>query len=192
MKIDPYDHRKRFLNWKKLGYIKGISKDNSDIIVQYLLDMENGLNVSRKGTISYIRLNSLNQRMSFLTREFEKRFYHKPLVKLSEREIVSIFKQMRDSQILRRNGERYLSVQDYAKVFKAFFHWYMRVENDKGREVKDITRYIDTSPIKEPEFVYLTFDDVKKLAENAKYNYRVLIWFLLDSGIRAPTELVNV
>jgi hypothetical protein len=192
LKIDPYGNRRKFLNWKKLGYIKGVSQKNSDIIVQYLTDMEHGLNVARKGTISYIRLNNLKQRLSFLARELEKRLDNKPLVDVSEREIVSFFKQMRDGQILKRNGERYISVPDYVNVFKAFFHWYMRIENDQGREVRDITRYIDTSPIMEPVFVYLNLDEVKKLAENAKYTYKILIWFLLDSGIRAPTELVNI
>ena len=192
MKIDPYDNRRKYLNWKKLGYVKGITKENSDLIVKYLSDMECGLNVARKGTISYIRLNNLKQRLAFLARELEKRLDKKSLVEVSDREIVSFFKQMRDGQILRRNGERYISVPDYVNVFKAFFHWYMRIENDKGREVRDITRYIDTSPITEPVFVYLSFDDVKKMAENAKYSYKTLIWFLLDSGIRAPTELINI
>ena len=192
MKIDPYDNKKKYLKWKKLGFIKDVTKENSDIIVQYLTDMENGLNVSRKGVISYIRLNNLRQRMAYITRELEKRCDKRPLVKLTEREIVSFFKGMRDGQIRKRNGETYTSVPDFANVFKAFFHWFMRVENDHGREVKDLTRYIDTSPIKEPEFVYLSVEDIKKMAENAKYDYKILIWFLLDSGIRSPTELINL
>ena len=30
------------------------------------------------------------------------------------------------------------------------------------------------------------------MAEQAKYEYKVLMWFLFDSGIRAPTELMNI
>jgi integrase len=33
---------------------------------------------------------------------------------------------------------------------------------------------------------------MKSMAEQAKYEYKVLMWFLFDSGIRAPTELMNV
>jgi len=192
MKIDPYNNKRKFLNWKEKGFIKEVSRENSKIIVQYLNDMEHGLYVARKGTISYIRLNNLKQRLSYLTKMLEKHLNGKYLMDISEREIVTFFKNMREGQILTRKGQPFLSVPDYINVFKAFFHWYMRVENDKGNLIKDITRYVDSSPIKEPEFVYLTFDDVKKLADNAKYSYKVLIWFMLDSGIRSPTELINI
>jgi len=50
---------------------------------------------------------------------------------------------------------------------------------------------LDTKQEK-PDWVYLTEEQVKKLAENAKYEYKVLIWFLFDTGIRAPTELLNI
>ena len=74
------------------------------------------------------------------------------------------------------------------KVFKAFWHWYQRVEREEGRSIDDITTYIDASPVRERSFVYLTDHDVKRLADHARFNYKVLIWFLFDSGIRAPGE----
>jgi hypothetical protein len=49
MKLDPYDHKKRYFKWKetyKEG-ILGISKFNSDLIKRYLNDMEMGLNVAK-------------------------------------------------------------------------------------------------------------------------------------------------
>jgi integrase len=41
-------------------------------------------------------------------------------------------------------------------------------------------------------FVYLTIDDVKKIANASKFYYKTLMWFMFDSGIRSPTELMNV
>ena len=43
-----------------------------------------------------------------------------------------------------------------------------------------------------PEWVYLTEEQVRTLCNTVRYDYKVLIMFLYDSGIRAPTELMNV
>ncbi|MCW8965526.1 MAG: tyrosine-type recombinase/integrase, partial [Candidatus Pacearchaeota archaeon] len=43
-----------------------------------------------------------------------------------------------------------------------------------------------------PRWVYLTEEQIKQLVNNAKFDYKVLIMFLFDSGIRSPTELVNI
>ena len=63
MKIDPYNHQGAWTRWKdkiqELGAIPDISKNNSDIILQYLKDMELGINTAmsaKKGSRSYIRL----------------------------------------------------------------------------------------------------------------------------------------
>ncbi|MFZ5954827.1 MAG: hypothetical protein ACOYT4_00190 [Nanoarchaeota archaeon] len=58
MKIDPYKHKDQYLEWKDKvkSQIPEISKYNSDLILKYLNDMENGLNValgSKKGSRSY-------------------------------------------------------------------------------------------------------------------------------------------
>jgi len=55
----------------------------------------------------------------------------------------------------------------------------------------DITTDLNAKQEK-PDWVYLTEQEVKKLCNNAKYEYRVLIMFLFDSGIRSPTELMNI
>ncbi len=70
-KIDPYKHKERYEIWieKVKQGIPGISKENSDIILQYLSDMEMGMNVAngnKRGSRSYNRLNSLKLRMIFL------------------------------------------------------------------------------------------------------------------------------
>lgn len=69
MKIDPYKHEERYKNWEDevlISGIKGMSKENSKIIIQYVTDMEHGLNVSiasPKGARGYPRLNTIREKM---------------------------------------------------------------------------------------------------------------------------------
>lgn len=196
MKIDPYKHKERYLKWKEKYQtldIENISKENSDLIKRYIFDMEEGINVSMmstKGSRSYTRLNNLKQRLIFLATSFEERL-NSNLIDLTEEEIFKFFNWMRTGEIKRKDGKEYQSVGDFVKIFKAFWHWHIKVKRKEGVEVQDITRDLDTST-KKPKWVYLNEDQVKKLCDNAKYEYRVLIMFLYDSGIRAPTELVNI
>ena len=64
MKYDPWKNKEKYENWKKKGYIVGVSKNNSNLLVEYLVDMERGYNVTRPGARSFSRLNNLRQRMS--------------------------------------------------------------------------------------------------------------------------------
>ena len=192
MKIDPHNNKKRYLNWKKKGYPLDVSESNARIIIEYLSDMENGLNCTRRGIPTYCRLNNLRQRMGFMARVLERVYEGKKLIDLTDKEIVSFFKKMRDGEILTQTGQPYTSIPDYANVFKAFWHWYQRVEANKDRHVRDITRYIDVTPVKDPGFVYFTEGEFKKLMAHASFKYKALMFFLFDSGIRSPTELVNI
>mgnify|MGYP001579160658 CR=1 FL=1 len=75
MKIDPYKHKERYLSWKEKTEIgvPEISKANSSLIKQYLSDMERGINIasgSTKGSRSYTRLNSLNDKMIYFSKKF--------------------------------------------------------------------------------------------------------------------------
>jgi hypothetical protein len=56
MKIDPYNHKETFLNWKiKVGTsIEGISQENSKLILDYISDMESGLNVAIRKALGAI------------------------------------------------------------------------------------------------------------------------------------------
>jgi hypothetical protein len=194
-KIDPYKHKETYEAWKEKvkNGIPDINKTNSDTILQYLLDMEMGINVAsdnKKGSRSYSRLNSLKLRLIFLAKQFEKKC-QKPLIELSEKQLFEFFLEMRQGKIKRKDGKVYLSTADYAKNFRAFWHWWQKVNKKQGKEIPDITADLDTSYDK-PKWVYLTEDQVKKLCDNAKYEYKVLMTFLFDSGIRAPTELMNV
>lgn len=196
MKIDPYSNKEKYLEWKESAQerIKGVTKENSETILRYLEDMEKGLNIalgSPKGARSYHRLNSLRARMCFFAQQFETRFDLNKLIDSTEDHIINFFSDMRSGSIRKSDGKPYRSVDTYAKIFRAFWHWHQKVNKKKGIEVRDITSDLDTSEEK-PDWVYLTEEQVKILADNSKFEYKVLIFFLYDSGIRAPTELLNV
>jgi hypothetical protein len=196
MKIDPYNNKERYQAWQKsvaLG-IPGISKENSEIILRYLDDMERGLNVaagSPKGGRSYHRLNSLKERMVFFAKQFTERYGRTQLTEITEDQMLNFFFDMRKGIVKKQDGGTYKSVDTYARIFRAFWHWHQKTSKKQGREVQDITTDLDTSEEK-PDWVYLTEKQVKTLAESVKFDHKVLIMFLFDSGIRAPTELINV
>lgn len=195
MKIDPYKHKEKYLSWKERVQdgIPGVSGKNSDVILQYISDMENGLNISSKsvkGPRSYIRLNNLVQRMVFLAKRLEE-YSNTALTEMTEESITMFFNGMRNGSIKRVDGKIYQSVVDFVKPFKAFWHWHMKVHKKKEINVPDITEDLDVSKPK-PRWVYLTEEQLRLLCDNAKAEYRVLIMFLYDTGIRSPTELINV
>ena len=197
MKIDPYNHEQRYKKWKAQVLISGIqniSKQNSDLILQYLEDMGNGINISssnKKGARSYIRLNTLREKMGFFSRRFKEIFDLDNLTQIKEEQLLLFFSQMRKGEIVRTDGKKFQSANYYVKVFKAFWHWWQTINRKKGITIQDITIDLDSRGEK-PEWVYLTEEQIRKLCINARFNYRVLIMFLFDTGIRAPTELVNI
>jgi len=196
MKIDPYKHKERYLKWKEEanGNISNIDKESSDLILRYLNDMEMGANIasgSVKGSRSFIRLNTLKDRLCFFAKKFAEKYSLKKIVDISEEQLLIFFSEMKNGTLKRKDGKTYISIETYAKAFKAFWHWYQKINKKKGIEIPDITVDLDTKQEK-PKWVYLTEEEVKKLCDNARFDYRVLMMFLFDTGIRAPTELINI
>jgi integrase len=196
MKIDPYKHKERYLKWKEntQSGIPDITKFNSDLIKGYLSDMETGLNIaslSAKGARSFIRLNTLKEKMIFFAKKFRELYRIDKITEISEEHLISFFANMKNGSLKKVDGGVYRSVDTFAKAFKAFWHWNQKVSRKKGLTISDITTDLDTKQEK-PEWVYLTEQEIKILCEKAKYEYRVLMMFLFDTGIRAPTELMNI
>jgi hypothetical protein len=195
-KIDPYKHKERWINWKekvKSG-IPDLSPANSEIIMQYLTDMEYGMNVaagSVKGSRSYSRLVTLKERLCFLARNFQELYNNPEMTQIKEGEVCRFFADMRKGVIKRYDGAEYKSVADYVKVFKSFWHWWIKINRKLEKTIPDITLDLDITREK-PRWVYLTEEQIRLFIEKAKYEYKVLIMFLFDTGIRAPTELINV
>jgi integrase len=197
MIIDPYNHRERYLKWKGIALkqgIKEISKPNSEKIINFIFDLEVGLNVSgssAKGGRSAIHLNGIRQRMVFITKQLEQRHNGIFLGDAKEEMLFSLFSDMRTGQLKRIDGKIYISVKDYVKVFKNFWHWHMKSSKKRGIIVEDITTDLDVSRDK-PKWVYLTESQIDLLINNAPPKLRALLYFLYDTGIRAPTELMNI
>jgi hypothetical protein len=89
MKIDPHKQKERYFKWKEKvkDGIRGISKENSDIILKYVFEMEKGINVSAvsaKGGRSFIRLNTLRERMTFLAKKFKEIYNLDKITNISE------------------------------------------------------------------------------------------------------------
>lgn len=196
MKIDPYNHKRKYLNWKSnpRKNMFDISQTNQDLIIRYVEDMEKGINVSKvtvKGPRGYPRLNTIRGRLVFFARLFEKTHGLEDITKISEEQLISFFYEMKTGSIKKGDGKDYMSVDTYVNIFKAFWHWYQKVSKKNGLEVPDITCDLDTKKEK-PKWVYLDEEQIKRLCENSKFKYKVLMMFLFDSGIRAPTELINI
>ena len=196
MKIDPYKHKEKYHSWQervKEGIPK-ISKANSLIVLRYLNDMENGINISSKnvkGSRSYTRLNTLREKMVFFCKKFEERYKLDNITQISEEELLKFFSDMGKGVIRRNDGKAFMSTSYFVKVFKAFWHWHQKVNRKNGDEILDITIDLDLRTDK-PQWVYLNEEQVKKLCNQAKYEYKILMMFLFDSGIRSPTELINI
>ena len=100
MKIDPYNHKERYLKWRESikNRIPKTNQYNSDLILNYLDDMENGINVSNvsvKGARSYIRLNTLREKMKFYSLRFKKRFDIDKITDITEDQICRFYSEMR-------------------------------------------------------------------------------------------------
>ncbi|MEI7719052.1 MAG: tyrosine-type recombinase/integrase [archaeon] len=198
MKLDPYKHKERYNTWKenvvKLGEIPNVGKTNSELILNYLYDMERGINIaskSVKGSRSFIRLNTIRDKMGFFSVKFKQIYGLEKVIDVTEEQLVGFFVEMKQGQLKKEDGKNYFSVDSYAKIFKAFWHWWMKVNKKKGIEIQDITTDLDTKQEK-PDWVYLNEQEVRLIADNSKRYYKVLIMFLFDTGIRAPTELMNI
>ena len=188
LKRDPYNHEVRWQKWKQENQtgIKEISKHNSNLILAYLMDMEMGKNVSAKaikGERSCCRLNCLKSRLIFLAKQFKD----KDLDRLTKDDIHKLFYEMRNGKIIRKNGQKYIGVGDYIKDFKAFWGWLMRT---KGAN-EDITIDLRKNDGHKPDWVYLTEEEFKALANQANSDYRVLMWFMYDTGMRV-TEAYSI
>lgn len=193
-KVDIYGHKAKFIEWKKEKKLEGISKTNQEVISEFLLDFERGQYVKGKRP-SYIRLNNLKHRLYVITKLLEKHYQIEDIRETTSKQITELFNVlMRNGEIKNRYGQAYTSIPSYTNVFTTFWNYHVRKQElENNKQITDITKYVDNSPVKENSFVYLNEEEFKKLVNNAtKPEHRVLLWFLYDSGIRSPSELLNV
>jgi hypothetical protein len=196
MKVDVFKRKQSYLNWKERAQDEGIpsiSKKNSDLVIQYVRDMETGQNIAKgsaKGGRSYPRLCNLVQRMTWIARMLEERGVD-DLGECNEQTAFSLFSDMERGVLLTQSGKPYKSFGDYARVFKAFWHWWMKVNRKQGRIIADITDDICTNATPAP-FVYISKDRLEKMLPYFTEDEQVMLLFLFDTMIRSPTEVLSL
>jgi len=198
MKKDPHNHENAYKKWQANGcQMQGVNPETRKIILEYLEDMELGANVNpltKRGARSYGRLRNLKSKMHSIALIFQKEIGIESISEMQgkEKELLLLAKKMRDGKIYsRRYGNKPLAgVGAYMKAFQSFWNWYQRKSRKDGIEIKNILGDIDTRENK-PKFNYFTLDQLKVLCDYAKNDYKVMMSFLFDSGMRAPTEMLN-
>ncbi len=128
--------------------------------------------------------------MTFFSKRFSKVYEIEDLRLIDEETIIMFFSRMRNGEIARLDGKPYKGVGNFVKVFKAFWHWHITLNRKLGETIEDITIDLDSRDEK-PKWVYLTDEQIKKLASGFRTDYRALIMFLYDSGMRV-TEAFNI
>ena len=196
MKVDVFKRKERFLRWKDRVLaegIPGLTRENSNIVIEYVLDMEAGRNVansSARGGRSYPRLCNLLQRMTWLAGKLEERGVA-DLRHCDEASIIALLADMQRGVIVTRSGTPYKSAGDYAKVFKAFWHWWMKVNRKQGHPTVDITEDLSTQSAT-PPFVYLSQQQLEQILPYFSEDEQVVLYFLFDSLVRSPTEVLSL
>lgn len=197
MKVDLYKHEQRYNTWKAealAGGVPGLTPENSQLLVQYLLDMEQGRNTargSRRGARSYTRLVHLQQRMRQLLLLLQERGVQ-DVSSVAEEVVVTLFRDMEGGKLRTRFGTCYRSTPDYIRDFKAFWHWWTRVQRKAGCTVPDLTEELSSGKGTLPQFVYLRKENLDALLPYFTDDEQVLLLFLFDSVIRAPTEVLSL
>ncbi len=197
MKKDINCNTNTYLNWKKdieeYKFIEGINKKNSDLIVKYIFDMEIGANIakrSKKGSRGYKRLNVSRRKLIQIAKEFEKRKI-KDLISPTEKQLFQWADDLYKGKLKRQDGKAYESPKEFLSTFKAFWHWWMKVNRKEGNVLLDITEDL---PMEENEnkFVYLTKEQIEQMLPYFNKEEQILIKFLFDSIIRFPTEVASL
>lgn len=182
-----------FLKNTEINGIEGVSKEISELIIQFVKDLRIGLNISpqsRRGPREAHSLNNKRQKLIFIFRKLEERGLNK-ISKITEEELHKLFADMRLGVIATRIGKPYKATGDYVATFKNFWHWYQRVNRKKKNKIiEDITTDLDRRGEK-PKFIYFTEKDFERILEKASYDMKPTIALAFDSGAR-PTELMNI
>jgi len=186
MKRDPYKNKERWDNWKEAHFDKspkGIKKEDWKILIEFLKDMELGINVpkEKKGKREPGTLLNLSSHNKFFLMHFKKH-----LIKLTKKDLHQLEKEVLEGKILKQNGKKFTSFGNYIKDFKVFWNWGLRRGLFKENIIEDIS-----SKVNKPSWVYLTEEQIKELFNKLSFDYRVICFFLYDSGMRV-TEFNSI
>ena len=179
MKRDGYGFVKKWESWKQSNFNKipkNVRKEDYKLLIEYLKDMELGLNTpaAKKGKRGAGTLLNLSSHVLFFLREFKK-----PLTKLTQKDIAQLERDVDSGKILKKNGGKFKAFGNYIKDLKAFWNWGLRT----GKFKENILIY-SSSKTNKPAWVYLTEKQAKSFFNNLIPYYRMVAWFMYDSGAR--------
>ena len=183
--VDINNKKKTWLRHKKEDEkgIKGISKHNSNLIKKFLEDYEMGVNIgSFKGRRTPSTLTKLRSQLIFFSKHFKK-----DLEKVTKKDLHKLFFDMEEGHITKKGGYRYLGVGEFVKGAKSFYGWLMRTDKIIKNPTADLSISFSNGTGRKPNWVYLGNDKMKELIDQARGDYRAIIMFLYDSGLR-PQE----
>lgn len=196
MKKDISHNKACYEHWKEKAKAfgeKGLSKANSDMLVNYIFDMEVGSNVgrgSKKGGRSYGNLNVTRRKLIQIIKMLEERGI-KDIRNIKEKELVTYIDDITKGRILREDGKKYGSPREFVRTFKKFWHWYMNVERKKGNTIPDICEDLSLEG-NGVTFVYFTKEQMEKMMPYFTKEEQLLVLFLFDAIPRFPTEVASL
>jgi hypothetical protein len=205
VEVDPINVRGRHFKWlenirngkDEINYysFKDLPNESSKYLTKYILDLNDGKNLTKgtkKGGRSVNHMFGCKTRVTKILKLLHSRTNRK-LFEFTQDDVISLFNDIREGRILTNKGNRFKSVGSYARLFIAFWHWLIRIKKKEEIEVDNIIEDLDTKDYHKPEWFYLTIKDVEKMADFAtNIYYKTLVYFLFDSGVRAPKELMNI
>lgn len=185
------DLNKKEIQWEKLknqNYgLKELSQHNKKLTKEFLGDFELGINVPKgnKGRRSPGTLLKLRGYCLFLNKHFPKKDFDK----IIQKDIHLLFDRMHSGEIKKDSGKKYRDVGDFIKGFKVFWGWMIKTKKVKENVAEDLTA--SSFKKQKPAWVYLEHEQIKLLIDTARGDYRALILFLYDSGLR-PQEAYRI
>lgn len=186
MKKDIYKNKDRWERFKENHFSKtpqNIRKEDWKILIDFLKDMELGLNTpkEKKGKRDTGTLLNLSSHNKLFLEHFKK-----PLTQLTKLDLHKLEEEISSGKIKKRNGEKFTAFGNYIKDFKVFWNWGLRTKRFKENITEDITSKTD-----KPSWVFLSEEQIKKLFNELSLEYRTYCWFLYDSGMRV-TEAMSL
>lgn len=195
MGYDIFRHQESFNAWKSdatdsngninLKYIEeSLTKENTKLFLQYILDMEQGANVSNKsikGARSPKTLNRLRSKLKSIMVGLQNRGFN-DISKITPKEINIYFKEWVESG----------HTNDYAKRFRSFWNWWMKKNRREGKVVNDVAEDLSTANKSTSDFVWITKDELDKIQKYFSEEKQLCLMFTFDSLVRAPSELFGL
>lgn len=178
VKQDIYHNKERWDSWKlSKDKFTGITPFNSNLLLEFLNDMESGINTPTQAKGGRCPTTLINQRdhISFFLKHFKK-----PFTQITKDEIHKFCKKVEDGEIKKKDGKKFAAFGNYIKDLKTFCGWLLRTKRVKENISIDLSKRND----KKPAWVYLTEEQFKDMANRAIPDYRALIWFFYDAGCR--------